>query len=78
MEPRKNEGVKRKTVKFPITLSIKMDWETMKEIQLIGLFEKKKPSTWARDELVNRIHTYERNPQYLKFKRQLQGLKNEK
>lgn len=64
-------------VHFPIAFTVKINWEINKEIALIGLFENKKPSTWARDILVEKIHTYLRNPQYLKFKRQLQGIKNE-
>jgi len=78
MEAKKNREVDRKTVNFPITLSVKMDWDTRKTIDKIALFEKKKPSTWARDVILERIRTYERNPQYKKFERQLEEMRKEK
>jgi hypothetical protein len=34
-------------------------------------------ATWARDILVEKIQVYERRPDYLKFKRQFEGLKSE-
>jgi hypothetical protein len=37
----------------------------------IGLFEHKKPSTLARDILVEKIHVYERNPAFKRFLKQL-------
>jgi len=77
MEATENREVTRKTVNFPITLSVKMDWETRKAIDKIALFEKKKPSTWARDVLLERVRTYERNPQFKKFLRQLEGMTKE-
>jgi len=77
MEATENLESRRKTVNFPITLSVKMDWETRKEIDKIALFEKKKPSTWARDVLLERVRTYQRNPQYKKFERQLDEMRKE-
>lgn len=67
------KSVNRRTVNFPYTLGVRLDWDTFKEIEAIGLFDKKKPGTWARDVLVAKVQTYLRRHDYNKFKRQLEG-----
>lgn len=64
-----------KTVKYPIGLSVKIDWEIREKLQLIAAFEHKKPSTLARDILVEKIRVYERNPAFKRFLKQLERSK---
>lgn len=70
--------VNRRTVSFPYTLGVRLDWDTLKEIEIIGLFDKKKPGTWARDVLVAKVQTYLRRHDYNRFKRQLETERNRK
>jgi hypothetical protein len=76
MKPAESEK-RLEHVTFPIVFSLKVNWDLRKNIEKIALFEKKKPATWARDILVEKIQVYERRPDYLKFKRQFEGLKSE-
>jgi len=64
-----------KPVRFPVLFGIKIDPETRKEIDVIALFEKKKPGAWARDVLVTKVQSYLRRPDFLRFKRQVEGIK---
>lgn len=68
----------QQTVSFPYTLGVRLDWDTLKEIGIIGLFDKKKPGTWARDVLVAKVQTYLRRHDYNRFKRQLETERNRK
>jgi hypothetical protein len=56
---------------FNVVLSIKIDMETHRKLEQIGLYERKKTSTLARDILVEKIHVYERNPAFKRFLKQL-------
>ena len=58
-------------LRFNLILSVKVDWGIHHMLDQIGLFEHKKPSTLARDILVEKIHTYERNPAFKRFLKQL-------
>lgn len=67
------EKQRNERVQYPIVFSIKLDLETRKEIDDISFFERKKPSTWARDVIVAAVRTYQRNPQYKAFRKRLMG-----
>ena len=63
----------KRTVRYPILVSTRVDWETYKEMQDIAFFERKKPATWIRDLIVDAVRRYQRNPQYKRFKRDLEA-----
>lgn len=60
-------------MRYPIVFGTRIDWETMNEIDDIALFDRKKPATWLRDLIVDAVKRYQRNPQYKKFKRDLEA-----
>jgi len=62
----------RKTVNFALPLTVKVDWDILKKLDSIALYEKKKRSTLARDILVEKLQVYERNPAYKRFLKQLE------
>ena len=65
---------KIRPVLFPILMSIKLDGQTRGEIDLIAVFERKKPAVLVRDILVEKVQVYERNPAYRRFLNQRAGM----
>jgi hypothetical protein len=65
------ETQQKRELQFNLVLSVKVDWGIHHMLDQIGLFEHKKPSTLARDILVEKIHVYERNPAFKRFLKQL-------
>jgi len=66
------KAVKRK-IHYPITVGVKIDHETREELDIIALFDRKKVGTWLRDLIVDAVKRYQRNPQYKRFKRDLEA-----
>jgi predicted transcriptional regulator len=62
-------------VTYDNVLTIKVDDDTNDELENMALFERKKKATFCRETLVQTVQKYRRNPQYLKFKKQLEGRK---
>lgn len=56
--------------------SIRLDPDTDDELVDIALFERKKKAVLLRDIIVEKVRVYQRNPQYLRFKKQLEARKN--
>jgi hypothetical protein len=71
------ESPARKTVKFNIPLTIKVDMDILRTLDIIALFEKKKRATLSRDILVEKIQVYGRNPAYKRFVKLLEGQHND-
>lgn len=69
-------GSKRE-IMYPHIVSTRVDWETKKEIETIAFFDRKKAATWIRDLIISAIRRYQRNPQYKRFKRDLEARINE-
>jgi hypothetical protein len=69
------ETQQKRELQFNIVLSIKIDMETHRQLEQIGLYERKKTSTLARDILIEKIHTYQRNPSFKRFIKQLEEKK---
>lgn len=67
------ENRAKRPIRFPITVGVKIDWETRKELDIIAFFDRKKVGTWIRDLIVDAVKRYQRNPQYKKFKRELEA-----
>lgn len=69
------ESQPQRELRFNLVLSVKVDWEISRMLDRIGLFEHKKPSTLAKDILVEKLHCYERNPAFKRFLKQLEEKK---
>jgi len=65
----------KREIHYPILFSCRVDYRTRQEIEDIALFDRKKAGTWLRDLVVDAVKRYQRNPQYLKFKRDLEQVK---
>jgi hypothetical protein len=65
----------KRELQFNVVLSIKIDLETHRKLEQIGLYEHKKTSTLARDILIEKIHVYERNPAFKRFLKQYENKK---
>ena len=63
----------KRQIRYPITVGVKVDPETREELDIIALFDRKKVGTWLRDLIVDAVKRYQRNPQYKKFKRDLEA-----
>jgi hypothetical protein len=60
-------GLPKKTRLYTNPLSVKVDWEMLKTLDLIAAFEHRKRSTLCRDILLEKTRVYERNPAYKRF-----------
>ena len=65
-----------KNVYFPCQLATKVDWETIRELEDIALYEKKRRATLVRDIILEKVRVYSRNPAYKRFKKQLEEAKS--
>ena len=62
--------------KFEIPLTVRIDYPMDKQLEQIALFERKTgKSALVRDWITDKLHTYERNPQYLRWLKQLSDQK---
>ena len=66
----------RNSVHFPCQLATKVDWETIRELEDIALYEKKRRATLVRDIIFEKVRVYSRNPAYKRFKKQLEEAKS--
>ena len=62
----------KQVVGYPYIVGVRVDEETREELDIIALFDRKKVSTWIRDLIVSAVKRYQRNPQYKRFKRELE------
>lgn len=59
-------------LKFPIKLSVRIDWQMRKELELVTLYERKNgSSTTVRDWITEKLRGYDRNPHFIKFRNQM-------
>lgn len=57
--------------KFNVTKSVRIDSEMANELDLIALFIGNKPSQIMREWVQDKILTYQRNPKYKWWRKQL-------
>ncbi|MCJ7423432.1 hypothetical protein MUP01_04085 [Candidatus Bathyarchaeota archaeon] len=58
--------------RFPIKMTIRIDWGMRKDLELITLYERKNgSSTLVRDWMTEKLRGYDRNPHFLKFRNQM-------
>jgi hypothetical protein len=71
-------GIKVRPIHYTISVSIKIDYDTLKELDLMAAFERKKRGTMLRDFLIEKCRTYERYPAFKRFLRQLEEAERHK
>ena len=65
--------------RFPIKMTVRIDWTIRKELELVTLYERKNgSSTTVRDWITEKLRGYDRNPHYIKFKNQMAKRETEK
>jgi len=66
-----------KEILYPESLSIRLDTETMQDLEVIATYEKTSRSTLARHILVEKTQTYGRRPDFKawrkRFERRMTG-----
>jgi len=66
-------GPTGRRILYPLTLTLKIDEDTDSELETIAFFERMSKGAFIRTLLVDAVQRYRRNPQYLRFKRQLEA-----
>ena len=64
-----------KKAKQEVGLTVWADHQTMKDLDLIAAYERKKRGPLMRDILVEKIRVYQRNPMFKRFLLQLREAK---
>jgi predicted transcriptional regulator len=59
-------------VKHDVLVSVRLDYDTLRELDRIALFEHEKRATLARRFIIEKVQTYLRNPAYKRFLKQLE------
>lgn len=61
-----------------VGMTVWVDWETRKEIDLVAAYERKKRGPLLRDILIEKVRCYERNPAFKVFLKRLRDLEQDK
>lgn len=73
---------KRKTsapqIEHDIPVSVRFDYETLKDLDLIALFERKKRAVLCRDIILEKIQVYGRYPAFKRFLKQYELQQSQK
>jgi len=64
--------------KQSIGVTVWVDWQTARDLNLIAAYERMKRGPVCRMILVEKIKTYQRNPAFKRFLKQLRTVKEEK
>lgn len=64
------EKISAPQIAHEIPVSVRFDYETLKELDLIALFERKKRAILCRDIIIEKIQVYNRNPAFKRFLKQ--------
>jgi len=62
-------SAKKETVSHNIGITIRLDWESRKELESISLFEREKIAVLLRRIIIEKMQVYQRNPAYKRFLR---------
>lgn len=60
-------SAKKETVSHNIGITIRLDWESRKELENIALFEREKIAVLLRRIIIEKMQVYQRNPAYKRF-----------
>jgi len=63
--------LRKKEVRYPVQVNTRVDGETLRALDLISLFERRRRSELIREWIQSKILTYYRNPQFNKFLRMM-------
>lgn len=58
-------------IKYSVTMTVRLDEETARDLKPIALFERKRVGTLVRDILVEKVQVYSRRPEYKKWRKDL-------
>jgi len=58
-----------------VNMTVWIDWQTRKELDLIAAYERKKRGPLMRDIIIEKIRCYERNPSFKSFLKRLREAK---
>lgn len=59
-------------VQHEVGITVRLDWDTVKELEKIALFEHDKRAPLMRRIIVEKVQVYQRNPAYKRFLKQLE------
>jgi len=62
-----SENLKERVTMYPITMSVRITEEMSDEIPKMAAFDQLKPATLCRQELLQMVRRYQRNPQYKRW-----------
>lgn len=62
-------------IRYSQTLGVRLDSETRSEIDIVALFHRKKPGTWARDTLTEEVQKHRSRSDYNRFKKELKHVR---
>ena len=63
---------KPKKVHLPYTVGVRLDEKTMDLLDLVTIYERKRRSQLVRDIVIQRLREFSRNPQFVRFIKQLE------
>lgn len=70
-----SENRVRTKIQYTQTLGVRLDRETRGEIDIVALFHRKKPGTWARDILTEEVRKHQSRSDYNRFKKELKQIR---
>jgi len=65
-------GRGKRPVRFPEFVGVRLPKDIRDELETITTFDRKSISAWIRDLVIKTVMTYQRNPQYKRFKKRLE------
>lgn len=65
----------RTKIRYSHTLGVRLDRETRDEIDIVALFHRKKPGTWARDIITVEVQKHRSRSDYNRFKKELKQVR---
>jgi predicted transcriptional regulator len=63
-------------VKHDVGITVRLDWDIVKELERIALFEHEKRAALLRRIIIEKVQVYQRNPAYKRFIKQLEATSN--
>jgi hypothetical protein len=76
-EKAENSMVLSNPILYPVEISVRLDWPSLSMLDKIAMYEREKRATMARRILIEKIQTYERNPSFKRFLKQLEEQKQQ-
>jgi hypothetical protein len=74
----RSENSEVPTTMFPYGITLRLDWDSVKMLDKVAMFEREKRATMVRRIVVEKLQVYERNPAFKRFLKQLDKNREEK